>query len=191
MDCFRYKGTYHSPLGAMTMASDGVCLTGLWFDGQKYFPEELLLGCREAALPLFEQTREWLDRYFSGGEPGRVPPLRLEGSPFRQTVWCLLQEIPRGAVVTYGAIARRLSVLQGGVRVSAQAVGGAVGHNPVSIMVPCHRVVGHDGNLTGYAGGLDRKKALLKLEALSRRDNSVSDGIEWIDLETKLDWANR
>ncbi len=170
MDCFRYKGTYRSPLGAMTMVSDGVCLTGLWFDGQKYFPGELLLGCREAALPLFEQTCEWLDRYFSGGEPGRVPPLRLEGSPFRQTVWRLLQEIPRGAVVTYGAIARQLSAGRGGIPVSAQAVGGAVGHNPVSIVVPCHRVVGSDGNLTGYAGGLDRKVALLRLERVRCHD---------------------
>lgn len=154
----------------MTMAGDGVCLTGLWFDGQKYFPRESVLDCEEAALPLFEQTREWLDRYFSGEEPGPVPSLRLEGSPFRQAVWRLLQEIPRGQVVTYGDIARQLSARRGGVPVSAQAVGGAVGHNPVSIVVPCHRVVGSDGSLTGYAGGLDRKTALLRLEGVRCHD---------------------
>ena len=164
MDCFRYSGTYRAPLGPRTRASDGVCLTGLWFDGQKYFPREWLPDCPEAVLPLFQQAREWLDRYFAGEEPDEVLPLRLAGSPFRQAVWLLLQEIPRGQVVTYGAIARQLSARRGGAPVSAQAVGGAVGHNPVSIVVPCHRVVGSDGSLTGYAGGLERKAALLRLE---------------------------
>lgn len=148
----------------MTMAGDGERLTGLWFDGQKYFPRESVFGCKEVELPLFNRVREWLDSYFAGEEPDEVLPLRLEGTPFRQTVWRLLQEIPRGQVVTYKEIARRLSARRGGASVSAQAVGGAVGHNPVSIVVPCHRVVGSDGSLTGYAGGLERKAALLRLE---------------------------
>ncbi len=166
MNCFRYKNEYLSPLGPMTMTSDGVNLTGLWFDGQKYFPKELTTGGEPAALPVFEQTGAWLDHYFAGENPGETPPLRLEGSPFRQAVWRLLQEIPHGRVVSYGMLAGRLSALQGGIPVSAQAVGGAVGHNPVSIVIPCHRVVGSDGRLTGYAGGLSRKEALLRLEGL-------------------------
>ncbi|WP_346696501.1 methylated-DNA--[protein]-cysteine S-methyltransferase [Barnesiella viscericola] len=166
MENFRYKSEYLSPLGPMTMAGDGECLTGLWFDGQKYFPAPLLLDSTQASLPVFDQTCVWLDRYFAGENPGPVPPLRLAGTPFRQAVWRLLQEIPHGQVVTYRAIARQLSRLHGGARVSAQAVGGAVGHNPVSIVVPCHRVVGGDGRLTGYAGGLDRKASLLRDEGV-------------------------
>ena len=146
------------------MASDGERLTGLWFDGQKYYPEAGLPACEAQALPLFDQTRAWLDRYFAGENPGPVPPLRLEGSPFRLAVWRLLQQIPRGEVVTYKAIARQLERERGGGRVSAQAVGGAVGHNPISIIIPCHRVVGMDGSLTGYAGGIKNKIKLLELE---------------------------
>ena len=159
----------------MTMASDGERLTGLWFDGQKYYPEAGLPTCEARALPLFDQTCAWLDRYFAGENPGPVPPLRLEGSPFRLAVWRLLQQIPRGEVVTYKAIARQLERERGGGRVSAQAVGGAVGHNPVSIVVPCHRVVGCDGSLTGYAGGVERKAALLRLEGVDRWAGSVPE----------------
>lgn len=159
----------------MTMASDGERLTGLWFDGQKYYPEAGLPACEAQVLPLFDQTRAWLDRYFAGENPGPVPPLRLEGSPFRLAVWRLLQQIPRGEVVTYKAIARQLERERGGARVSAQAVGGAVGHNPVSIVVPCHRVVGCDGSLTGYAGGVERKAALLRLEGVDRWAGSVPE----------------
>ncbi len=161
----------------MTMASDGERLTGLWFDGQKYYPEAGLPACEAQALPLFDQTRVWLDRYFAGENPGAVPPLRLEGSPFRLAVWRLLQQIPRGEVVTYKAIARQLERERGGGRVSAQAVGGAVGHNPVSIVVPCHRVVGCDGSLTGYAGGVERKAALLRLEGVECRAGAVPEKI--------------
>lgn len=165
----RYRGEYVSPLGAMTMASDGECLTGLWFDGQKYFPD-VSADWQPAQLPVFDETRVWLDRYFSGSYPGMVPPLRLEGTPFRLTVWELLQNIPYGQVVTYKAIAQKIKERCGGTAVSAQAVGGAVGHNPVSVIVPCHRVVGSDGCLTGYAGGLVRKEALLQLEGVRCRD---------------------
>lgn len=180
MDSVQYCCSYDSPLGAMTMTGDGVSLTGLWFDGQKYFPVSRVAACERRLLPVFDQTRRWLDLYFSGGNPGTMPFVRLEGSPFRLAVWRLLQEIPRGRVVSYGAIVRRLSFLRGGARVSAQAVGGAVGHNPVSIVVPCHRVVGSDGSLTGYAGGLDRKVALLRLEGIACRDFScIASPVEW------------
>ena len=177
MELFRYRQGYLSPLGPMTMASDGERLTGLWFDGQKYYPEAGLPACEAQALPLFDQTRAWLDRYFAGENPGPVPPLRLEGSPFRLAVWRLLQQIPRGEVVTYKAIARQLERERGGGRVSAQAVGGAVGHNPVSIVVPCHRGVGCDGSLTGYAGGVERKAALLRLEGVECRAGAVPEKI--------------
>lgn len=177
MELFRYRQGYLSPLGPMTMSSDGERLTGLWFDGQKYYPEAGLPACEAQALPLFDQTRAWLDRYFAGENPGPVPPLRLEGSPFRLAVWRLLQQIPRGEVVTYKAIARQLERERGGGRVSAQAVGGAVGHNPVSIVVPCHRVVGCDGSLTGYAGGVERKAALLRLEGVECRAGAVPEKI--------------
>lgn len=168
-----YLQPYLSPLGPMTMASDGRCLTGLWFDGQKYFPD-LTAGAYEwRDLPLFGDVRLWLADYFRGCRPCSTPPLQLAGSPFRQQVWKLLQEIPYGQTVTYRDIARQLARLQNSDRaVAAQAVGGAVGHNPVSIIVPCHRVVGRNGSLTGYAGGLDRKAALLRLEGVEFHQNA-------------------
>ena len=157
-----YTAHYDSPLGGMTMACDGIALVGLWFDGQKYFgaPD----GAEENAdIPVFRKTRNWLDVYFSGENPGFVPQLSLNGSPFRRAVWDRLLGIPYGSTVTYGAIAEELG-RRYGRRMSAQAVGGAVGHNPVSLIVPCHRVVGSDGSLTGYAGGVDKKLRLLALE---------------------------
>ena len=155
-----------SPLGGITLASDGRALTGLWFDGQKYFADTLPAEHTEADLPVFAQTRAWLDVYFSGREPDVTPPL-LTGSvsPFRRRVWEILRMIPYGQTVTYGGIARQLA-RETGRGVSAQAVGGAVGHNPISLMIPCHRVVGANGRLTGYAGGLDKKIALLRLEGV-------------------------
>ena len=149
---------YASPLGPILLAADETGLTGLWFEGQKYFPSFLGVDYQEKETPILTETVRWLDVYFSGKDPGFLPPLHPQGSPFRQTVWDILLTIPRGQTITYGEIARRL-----GVR-SAQAVGGAVGHNPISILIPCHRVVGSDGSLTGYAGGLDRKTRLLQLE---------------------------
>lgn len=152
---------YVSPLGGMTMAADGTALTGLWFDGQAHAPAQ---AGPQADLPVFAQAARWLDRYFAGEQPGDPPPVRLNGTPFQMAVWALLREIPYGETTTYGALARRLAAQTGAARVSAQAVGGAVGRNPVSILVPCHRVVGADGSLTGYAGGLARKRQLLRLE---------------------------
>ena len=149
---------YASPLGPILLAADETGLTGLWFEGQKYFPSFLGVDYQEKETPVLTETARWLDVYFSRKDPGFLPPLHPQGSPFRQTVWDILLTIPRGQTITYGEIARRL-----GVR-SAQAVGGAVGHNPISILIPCHRVVGSDGSLTGYAGGFDRKTRLLQLE---------------------------
>ena len=143
------------------MASDGNALCGLWFDGQRFFASTL--GEHETRdLPLFRETCRWLDVYFSGRDPGFTPPLSLGGTPFLRTVWEELLRIPFGKTVTYGEIADRIGALS---RTSARAVGGAVGHNPVSLIVPCHRVVGAGGALTGYAGGLDLKRRLLFLEA--------------------------
>ncbi len=160
-----YLQPYRSPLGPMTMAGDGLCLTGLWFDGQKYFPDLTACTYKWRDLPLFGDVRRWLADYFRGCRPGDTPPLRLTGSPFRQLVWSLLREIPYGQTVTYRDMARELARRRNdGRAVAAQAVGGAVGHNPVCIIVPCHRVVGHGGCLTGYAGGLGRKAALLRTE---------------------------
>ena len=149
---------YASPLGPILLAADETGLTGLWFEGQKYFPSFLGVDYQEKETPVLTETARWLDVYFSGKDPDILPPLHPQGSPFRQTVWNILLTIPRGQTMTYGEIARRLGVH------SAQAVGGAVGHNPISILIPCHRVVGSDGSLTGYAGGLDRKTRLLQLE---------------------------
>ncbi len=158
----QYSSHYCSPLGGITLASDGQNLTGLWFDGQKYFA---LSPCHEErALPIFEQCSLWLDTYFRGEIPGFMPPLALHGSPFRLAVWEVLRSIPYGQTITYGDIARKIAQQRGLPHMSAQAVGGAVGHNPISIFVPCHRVVGTNGSLTGYAGGIDKKIALLGLE---------------------------
>lgn len=158
-----YTNEYLSPLGAITIASNGTELTGLWFNGQKYFADTLGGEYEAKSLPVFEETRRWLDIYFSGQNPSFVPPLKLCASPFRMQVWEILKGIPYGQTVTYGEIARILEE-KNGKRMSAQAVGGAVGHNPISIIVPCHRVVGANGSLTGYAGGIDKKIRLLELE---------------------------
>ena len=155
---------YTSRLGGITLSSDSETLTGLWFDGQKYFPHKLISESTKAELPIFTQTCNWLDIYFGGKEPGFTPPISLHTTPFRKAVYDILLTIPYGQTMTYGEIARILTEKQGMERMSAQAVGSAVGHNPVSIIIPCHRVVGADGSLTGYAGGLDKKTALLKLE---------------------------
>lgn len=152
-----------SPLGTLTAACDGAAVTGVWFDGQKYFGVGLTPeAARREDLPVFEELRRWLKGYFSGEAPAAPPAVRPAGTPFRQRVWAELLKIPRGTVATYGQITEALA--RDGHRTSARAVGGAVGHNPVSILIPCHRVVGSDGGLTGYAGGLERKLALLKLE---------------------------
>ena len=154
--------TCDSPIGRLILASDGQALTGLWMEGQKYFPVLENARMRED-VPVFLAARSWLDAYFAGEQPPITFPLNPQGSPFRQRVWQILQTIPYGQTATYGAIAKQLAA-QSGTRVSPQAVGGAVGHNPISILIPCHRVVGTDGSLTGYAGGIGRKEFLLSLE---------------------------
>jgi methylated-DNA-[protein]-cysteine S-methyltransferase len=154
-----------SPLGNLIALSDGAGVTGLWFSGGRRAPEEGRSGLVREDLPVFKKLREWLGIYFSGRNPPFTPPIALVGSDFRQAVWALLLEIPFGQVTTYGDIAGRLEVTTG-KRQSPRAVGGAVGHNPVSIIVPCHRVIGAGGNLTGYGGGMDKKVALLRLEGV-------------------------
>lgn len=161
-----YTNKYRSPLGGITLASNGTELTGLWFDGQKYFAAALPDEHEEKDVPVFGQTKQWLDMYFLGNAPDFTPPLRFAGiSPFRKRVWDIMAAIPFGQTTTYGSIARQISA-ETGKTVSAQAVGGAVGHNVISIIIPCHRVVGMNGSLTGYAGGIHRKRALLNLEGV-------------------------
>ena len=157
---------YISPLGGITLASNGEALTSLWFDGQKYFPHNLAAESTEAELPVFTQTVNWLDAYFSGKEPDFMPPISLHTTPFRKAVYDILLTIPYGHTMTFGEIANNIATRKGIERMSAQAVGGAVGHNPIAIIIPCHRVVGADGSLTGYAGGLDRKIKLLESEGI-------------------------
>lgn len=155
---------YASPLGGILLAADEIGLTGLWFDGQKYFARTLPAAHRERETPILAETKRWLDLYFSGKEPDFLPALHPIGTAFQQAVWQLLLQIPYGKTTSYGALARRLAQEQGLSRMSAQTVGGAVGHNEISLLIPCHRVVGANGSLTGYAGGLDKKIRLLELE---------------------------
>ncbi len=155
---------YNSPLGGILLAADEIGLTGLWFDGQKYFARDLPAEHVEQNTPVFSEAKRWLDIYFTGREPDFTPPLHPIGSVFRQAVWEILLQIPYGQTTTYGEIARQLAAKLGLPRMSAQAVGGAVGHNEISIIIPCHRVVGTNGSLTGYAGGIDKKVKLLELE---------------------------
>ncbi|SFW47284.1 methylated-DNA--[protein]-cysteine S-methyltransferase [Ruminococcus flavefaciens] len=159
-----YIYNYTSPLGIITLASNGESLTGLWFDGQKHFSHKYISESTEAELPIFTRTCNWLDIYFSGNIPDFTPSIYLNTTPFRKAVYDILLTIPYGQTMTYGEIANIIAKQNGVERMSAQAVGSAVGHNPVSIIIPCHRVVGADGSLTGYAGGLNKKIELLKLE---------------------------
>lgn len=163
-----YKMAYNSPVGALLIAEKGGALVGLWMEGQKYFlssiSEEMQENNDSAVLI---QTKEWLDRYFNKERPAiRELPLAPAGSAFRRSVWKFLCEIPYGEVTTYKEIAKKVAKERGIVQMSAQAVGGAVAHNPISIVIPCHRVLGSDGSLTGYAGGIDKKRKLLELEGV-------------------------
>jgi len=162
----QYITTYQSPLGEILLAADEIGLTGLWFDGEKFYADSLDPEHEERNVPVFDVVKKWLDIYFSGHEPDFMPPAHMIGSEFRQQVWKFLRAIPYGETITYGALAKRVARERGLERMSAQAVGGAVGHNPISIIIPCHRVVGTNGSLTGYAGGLQRKIKLLKLEGV-------------------------
>ena len=158
-----YTAHYASPLGGMTLTSDGMALTGLYFDGERDFPD--LSAAHKKDLPVFGEVMRWLDLYFAGKEPDFMPTLNPTGTSFQMSVWAILRAIPFGETTTYGAIAKQLEK-DTGRRMSAQAVGGAVGRNPISIIIPCHRVIGADGSLTGYAGGLDKKEYLLELEGI-------------------------
>lgn len=161
-----YTKEYRSPLGTVLLASDGEALCGLWFLGQRHFPEALLSDSRcDDGLCALNEATLWLDRYFSGEKPSPTDILlRPAGTVFRQRVWDRLCRIPYGQTVTYGEIARELAAEDGRASMSAQAVGNAVGRNPISVIIPCHRVLGSGAKLTGYAGGLDRKLSLLRLE---------------------------
>ena len=196
-----YTCHYHSPLGGITLASDGDALIGLWFDGQKHYAESIDAEHEDKMLPVLEDACRWLDTYFRGTDPGFTPPLRPRATSFQKQVWDILLTIPFGQTMTYGEIARRLAgmtetvnVARDGdtsfvpsdlpfhidreshrtavhaipasapIRTSARAVGGAVGRNPISLIIPCHRVIGADGRLTGYAAGIEKKIRLLKLE---------------------------
>ena len=157
-----YAAYYFSPLGRIVLMSDGTALTEL--DFSEGVPEASAVHTQKD-LPVFREVCRWLDVYFAGRDPGALPPLAPHGTAFQQAVWNILRGIPYGTTTTYGGIAARIAAARGG-RMSAQAVGGAVGRNPISILIPCHRVIGADGNLTGYAGGLDKKEYLLRLEGV-------------------------
>ena len=164
-----YMTQCESPVGQITLASDGQNLVGLWLKGQKYFGDTVNEEMKTADdLDIFKATNNWLNRYFAGENPA-ISELALApiGGTFRQEVWRLLCEIPYGEVTTYGEIARKVAEKLLKTNMSAQAVGGAVGHNPVSIVIPCHRVVGTNGSLTGYAGGVDKKIWLLTHEGVN------------------------
>ena len=162
-----YRVPYESPLGRLWLAADDIGLTGVWFSGEKAFAhgdEE-----EERETPILSETTRWLDVYFRGEEPDFMPPLHPIGTAFRQAVWQILREIPYGTTRTYGDIADEIARARGVSKMSAQAVGGAVGHNDISILIPCHRVVGKSGSLTGYAAGLEKKIRLLTLEKVDMR----------------------
>ncbi len=160
----QYISRFKSPLGNIVLAADEIGLTGLWFEGQKYFGLYLNEQHEEKELPVFVQTKQWLDIYFSGREPDFKPPLHFIGTDFQNEVWEILNSIPYGKTMTYGEIAKKIAEKHGIRQMSAQAVGGAVGRNEISVIVPCHRVVGANGSLTGYAGGIDKKIYLLRIE---------------------------
>lgn len=159
-----YTSHWQSPIGGILLAADETGLTGLWFEGQKYFAKSLDPTHEEKELAVFEQTKEWLTVYFSGREPDFMMPLHMIGSPFQLSVWEILRQIPFGETTTYGEIAKIIARQRGLPHMSAQAVGSAIARNKISVIVPCHRVIGTNGSLTGYAGGIDKKVYLLKME---------------------------
>ena len=159
-----YKYTYESPLGTMVMLGTLSYLTDLFFIDEAHAPSYDDAEYIEQLTDPFEVTIMWLNQYFNGKKPFIIPPIQLEGTEFRKSVWSILQTIPYGETTTYGDIGKQIAQQQGKEKFSAQAVGGAVGHNPISIIVPCHRVIGSNGQLTGYAGGIERKKYMLDLE---------------------------
>ena len=155
---------YASPLGNMTLKSNGTMLSGLWFDGQKHCADTHL--CEKKDLPVFEMTKQWLDIYFSGHSPDFIPPLMIEMAHFKRSVLDVLRKIPFGTTMTYGEVASKIAAQSGFKRISAQAVGNAVGHNPIVLIIPCHRIIGASGGLVGYVAGIDKKIKLLELEGV-------------------------
>lgn len=162
-----YTCTIDTPLGSLTAAAENEALTGLWFIGQKYYPVQTVHWLCEPEHPVFAKLRLHLTQYFAGKASILDICLAPSGSPFQKMVWDILLQIPQGKVVTYGQIAKYIAKAKGLTSMSSQAIGGAVGHNPISILIPCHRVIGLNGNLTGYAGGLEKKTALLQLEQVN------------------------
>mgnify|MGYP000908602943 CR=1 FL=1 len=171
-----YTKHYISPLGGILLSADEVGLTGLWFDGEKYYAENLPEEHIEADTPILSEAVRWLDIYFSGRDPGFTPPLHMIGTPFQISVWNLLRKIPYGTTTTYGAVASEIAAERGIARMSAQAVGGAGSHNAISIIIPCHRVVGAAGSLTAYAGGIEKKIWLLTHEGVDMKRFFVPKG---------------
>ena len=159
-----YYSTYSSPIGLITLASDGKSLCGLWSEENRHIYENME---KDDSLLVFDMTKEWLNKYFKGEKPSvKEIPLAPIGTKFRQIVWALLLEIPYGETTTYGELSERVKVVLGISKMSSRAIGGAVGHNPISIIIPCHRVIGKSGNLTGYSGGLVNKIRLLEHEGV-------------------------
>ncbi len=162
-----YINKYFSALGPIVMASDDNTLIGLWFEGQKHFNNELLSNHKEADIDIFKVTKNWLDIYFQGDIPDFTPNIKYDtGSKFQILVWEILRQIPYGRSTTYGEIAKLTAKKMNKQTMSAQAIGGAIGRNPISIIIPCHRVLGSDGRVTGYAGGFNKKRYLLSIEGI-------------------------
>ncbi len=172
----QYTTTCQSPLGPILLACDDAGLTGLWFYEQKYYASQLSPDHLERETPILDAARQWLDIYFSGKEPDFMPPLHTIGSPFQLRVWKVLQEIPYGTTTTYGKIAKMIAKETGMTHMSARAAGNAIAHNKISIIIPCHRVVGSNGSLTGYAGGIEKKIRLLTLEGVNTEIFSIPPG---------------
>ena len=162
-----YQCTLDTPLGAATASATDNALTGFWFIGQKYYPANAQHWIEKPDYPVFAALRVWLDAYFAGENPALDLPLKPKGTDFQEAVWKILLQIPHGKLSTYGDIAKQMAAQRGLSSMSSQAVGGAVGHNPISVLIPCHRVIGSTGSLTGYAGGIDKKIALMHLEGAS------------------------
>ena len=159
-----YKNYYQSPIGKIFLIAEDNFLIGLYFEAQKYFPQEIFDQIEKKNLEIFDVTKKWLDIYFNGYEPDFLPPLKMIGTDFQIEVWKLLLKIPYGKITTYGELSKVIADQRNLQRFSAQAIGDAVGKNKISIIIPCHRVIGSDGSLTGYAGGIDKKSRLLNLE---------------------------
>lgn len=163
-----YQMKYESKIGPLFLTSDGIALTGIYFGQKEFEVNDKEESVEKSEFPFFQKITLWLDAYFSGGNPPIDFPLAPKGTLFQQRVWQILIEIPYGETTTYGAIAQKIAEAMGKEKMSAQAVGGAVGSNPISIVIPCHRVIGKNGSVTGYGGGIEKKLALFELEKIAK-----------------------